>query len=144
MALKETSGTLLYRETEDGIEVLLVHPSGNYNRKLPWSIPKGLPEPEETLEEAARRETLEETGVVAEQLSELGFVDYTKSRKRVHCFVGKAPADAQPRCASWEVDRSDFVPIMDAIKLIHPDQAPFLLRLAEKIRDGSQEVISCD
>lgn len=137
MAYKETAGTLLYRETDDGIEVLLVHPSGNYNRKSPWSIPKGLPEPEETLESAARRETQEETGVVAEQLCEIGFIDYTRSRKRVHCFAGKAPAEAAPRCASWEVDGSQFVPLVEAMKLIHPDQAPFLVRLAERIRDSA-------
>ena len=39
--MKESSGTLLYRHGPGGLEVLLVHPSGNYNRKAPWGIPKG-------------------------------------------------------------------------------------------------------
>jgi predicted NUDIX family NTP pyrophosphohydrolase len=127
--MKETAGTLLYRHKKNKIEVLLVHPSGNYNRKSPWSIPKGLPEKSESLEEAARRETLEETGVKARDLKPLGHVDYTKSRKRVHCFFGLAPADANPTCASWEVDRAEFVSFEKAKKEIHQDQAELLKRL---------------
>src|SRR5882724_6353601 len=105
---KESSGTLLYRRREDRIEVLLVHPSGNYNRGKPWSIPKGIPDPGEALEAAARRETLEETGVVVGDLVSLESIFYRKSGKQIHCFAGPAPADACPSCASWEVDRSEF------------------------------------
>src|SRR6476659_5601557 len=100
----QSAGVLLYRGSGDALEVLLVHPSGNYNRKAPWGIPKGLVDGDEQAEAAARRETLEETGVVAGDLVDLGHIDYTRSRKRVHCFAGAAPADAAPRCASWEVD----------------------------------------
>src|SRR5262245_24343219 len=128
---KESSGTLLYRRASGELEVLLVHPSGNYNRGKPWSIPKGLPDPGEDLEAAARRETREETAVVAGQLQSLGSIQYQKSGKRIHCFAGPAPADASPSCASWEVDRSEFVPIDQARRCLHPDQVPFLDRLAE-------------
>lgn len=127
--MKETAGTLLYRLAGNDVEVLLVHASGNYNKKSPWSIPKGLPEPGETMEDAARRETYEEAGIVAGALQPLGYVDYKKSRKRIHCFVGKAPEDAQPRCASWEVDKSEFVTMDLARSLLHPDQREFLDRL---------------
>jgi len=109
--------------------VLLVHPSGNYNRKKPWSIPKGLPDPGESEEAAARRETQEETGVIAGPLTLLGDTVYLKSRKRVVCFAGPAPSDAAPFCASWEVDRAEFVPWEEARKLLHPDQQVFLERL---------------
>jgi predicted NUDIX family NTP pyrophosphohydrolase len=127
--MKQSAGTLLYRQGPDGLEVLLVHPSGAYNRKAPWSIPKGLPNDGDSLEQAARRETLEETGVVAGELVELGFMDYTKSRKRVFAFAGPAPPDAVPRCASWEVDQACFLPLERARALIHPEQAVFLDRL---------------
>jgi predicted NUDIX family NTP pyrophosphohydrolase len=127
--MKEAAGTLLYRKKAGNWEILLVHPSGNYNKKAAWSIPKGSPEPSESMEEAARRETLEETGVVAGSLVSLGFVEYTKSRKRVHGFAGEAPIDAKPWCASWEVDQSIFVAIDKAKELIHKDQAQFLKRL---------------
>jgi predicted NUDIX family NTP pyrophosphohydrolase len=127
--MKQSAGTLLYRRGEGGLEVLLVHPSGNYNRHKPWSIPKGLPDEGEELEAAARRETLEEAGVECDVLEALGSIDYRKSGKRIHCFAGAAPEGVAPRCASWEVDRAEFLSLDEARRVIHPDQAPFLDRL---------------
>jgi predicted NUDIX family NTP pyrophosphohydrolase len=132
--MKQSAGTLLYRQGSDGLEVLLVHPSGNYNRKAPWGIPKGEVDGDDGLEETARRETLEETGVAAGELMALGFIDYRKSRKRVFAFAGAAPADAAPRCASWEVDQASFVTLERARGIIHPDQAPFLDRLLDTLK----------
>ena len=130
--MKESAGTLLYRRRGDVLEVLLVHSSGPYNRHAPWGIPKGLPNEGEDLEAAARRETREETGVeMTGPLVPLGSMVYQKSRKRVHCFAGEAPADAQPRCASWEVDCAEFVTLDRGRELIHPDQRVFLDRLQE-------------
>lgn len=132
--MKQSAGTLLYREGPQGLEVLLVHPSGWYNKKKPWSIPKGLPDAGEDLESAARRETREEAGVEAGELHELGSIDYSKSGKKVHAFAGPAPADAAPRCASWEVDQARFVTLAEARTLLHPEQAPFLDRLTELLK----------
>jgi predicted NUDIX family NTP pyrophosphohydrolase len=128
--MKQSAGTLLYRTSAQGLEVLLIHASGAYNRKAPWGIPKGLPDEDEPdLENTARRETLEETGVIAGELISLGHADYTKSRKRIFCFAGPAPRDANPQAASWEVDQAAFLPIKEARERIHPDQAVFLDRL---------------
>jgi 8-oxo-dGTP diphosphatase len=127
---KLSSGTLLYRYLGDAIEVLLVHPAGNYNRRAPWGIPKGAPDPDEALEATARRETLEETGLdITQPLVDLGYVDYTRSKKRVHAYAGPAPEGAAPRCASWEVDKVEFIEITRARRVIHPDQAALLDRL---------------
>jgi predicted NUDIX family NTP pyrophosphohydrolase len=132
--VKQSAGTLLYREGPSGLEVLIVHPSGPYNRRAPWSIPKGVPDDGETdLAATARRETTEETGVTAGELTELGFIDYTKTRKRVHCFAGPASADATPRVASWEVDQARFVPVDEARRLLHPEQAVFIDRLLQHL-----------
>jgi predicted NUDIX family NTP pyrophosphohydrolase len=137
--LLQSAGTLLYRTSEaaragavsddEAWEVLLVHPSGAYNRRAPWSIPKGLPDPGESLEHAARRETLEETGVEAGALEELARVRYRKSRKEIVAFAGAAPEGAVARCASWEIDRAEFVSLARARDLLHPDQAAFIDRL---------------
>jgi len=129
--VKESAGTLLYRTGPKGLEVLLVHPSGAYNRRAPWSIPKGVPDKDGSLEDTARRETWEEAGVTSEQLFSLGYIDYRKSRKRIHCFAGPAPENAAPRCASWEVDQARFMPIDKARELLHPDQQAFVDRLVE-------------
>jgi predicted NUDIX family NTP pyrophosphohydrolase len=134
--VRQSSGTLLYRRTPAGLEVLIVHPSGPYNRKTPWSIPKGEPGEDADLEATARRETLEETGVAAGVLAPLGSITYRKSRKQVHCFAGPAPAGAAPRPTSWEVDRAEFVPVERARELLHPDQGPFVDRLLEHLRGG--------
>lgn len=125
----------MYRRTSGErpqLEVLLVHASGNYNRHKPWSIPKGLPDPGETLEQAARRETQEEAGVTpGAELTPLGSITYTKSRKEVHAFAGPAPADALPHPACWEIDQAEFLPLDEARRRLHPEQVPFLDRLIE-------------
>lgn len=133
--MRQSAGTLLYREGPQGLEVLLVHPSGPYNRRAPWSIPKGEPGDDPDLEATARRETLEETEVHAGTLTPLGHMIYRKSRKQVHCFAGPAPADADPRPASWEVDQARFVALAEAEELLHPDQRVFLERLRHHLRD---------
>ncbi len=130
MARKLSAGTVLYRVASGTVEVLLVHPSGAYNRHTPWGIPKGYPEEGESALQAARRETREETGIEAGQLTDIGTIKYRKSRKIVHAFAGPAPANATARCASWEVDGAAFMPVSQAVEIIHPDQLPFLERLA--------------
>lgn len=137
---KLSSGTVLYRIVDGAVEVLLVHPAGNYNRRAPWGIPKGAPDPEETLEATARRETLEETGLLIEgPLVDLGHVDYTRSKKRVHGYAGPAPEGATPRCASWEVDKAEFIEITRARRIIHPDQAALLDRLQSLLGRGTDD-----
>ena len=137
---KLASGTVLYRLQGDGsVEVLLVHPAGNYNRRAPWGIPKGAPNPDEALEVAARRETLEETGLVVDgPLVDLGHVDYTRSKKRVHGYAAAAPPGAAPKCASWEVDKVEFIELTRARRIIHPDQAALLDRLLRHLAEAAQ------
>jgi predicted NUDIX family NTP pyrophosphohydrolase len=134
--MKQAAGTLLYRNTPAGLEVLLIHASGWYNRKAPWGIPKGEIDEGESEEQAARRETFEETGVKPGPLFPLGEVRYTKSRKTVHAFAGPIPEGCEPRCASWEIDGAEFVPLEKARERIHPDQAAFLDRLVEALAKG--------
>lgn len=132
---KVSSGTLLYRKTGNELEVLLVKPSGPAAR-YGWSIPKGLSDDKETLEEAARRETFEETGCKPLSLTYLGYCDYSKSRKRVHCFGGELPPDQQPSAASWEVSEAKLLPVSKAREVIHSDQRKFLDMIQGLIYSG--------
>ena len=136
--MKKAAGIVMYRRKTELLEVLLVHPSGNYNRGKPWSIPKGLPDDGETLVETALRETREEAGVEATgMLTALGHIEYTKSRKQVYGFAVEAPLDVQPKPASWEVDEADFFPLEEARQRIHPDQRALLDRLEELLNGKS-------
>lgn len=127
--MKQSAGVLLYRRGERGLEVLLVHPAGNYNRRAPWSIPKGIVAPGESFEDAARRETAEETGILPGALTPLGDVILTKSRKQIHAFAGAAPEGALPSCQLSEIDRAEFVSLDEARKRLHPEQVPLVDRL---------------
>jgi predicted NUDIX family NTP pyrophosphohydrolase len=129
---KQSAGVLLYT---DDLRVLVVHPSGPYNKNAPYSLPKGEPNAVEALEAAARRETLEEVGVeVTGPLLSLGHVDYPKSKKRVFAWAAPLPPGASPRCASWEIDRAELVSAARARELLHKDQQAFVDRLLAALK----------
>lgn len=57
-ARPRSAGGLVWRASEEGIEILLVQPSGGR-----WGLPKGRIKPGEPAVDAALREVLEETGL---------------------------------------------------------------------------------
>jgi predicted NUDIX family NTP pyrophosphohydrolase len=131
-----SAGCLVTRETPEGTEVLLVHPRrATFQRPL-FGIPKGLVEEGEQLEDTARRETYEETGVRVRIRAPLGNVRQ-KSGKIVHAFwatVDPASAgaiDPQGRCRApdQENDVCRFYPLPKARTLMIPAQRELLDRL---------------
>jgi 8-oxo-dGTP pyrophosphatase MutT (NUDIX family) len=58
VSIIRAAGGVVSRQTPSGREILLVH----RRRYGDWSLPKGKPNPGESLEDAARREVREETG----------------------------------------------------------------------------------
>lgn len=63
---KIACGLLMFRTTNGRLEFFLVHPGGPFfkNKRIGvWSIPKGIPEPDEEKLTTAIREFKEETGI---------------------------------------------------------------------------------
>jgi predicted NUDIX family NTP pyrophosphohydrolase len=140
MPRKIAAGCLVRAELDGEVRYLVVHPSGRYNARAPYSIPKGIVEPGETPEAAAIRETLEETGIACRIVDSLGQIDYQKSRKTVIGFLAEAlapPPSTKVESIDWEIDRAEFLPAAEARERLHPDQRPFIdraLQLAERGR----------
>lgn len=148
-----SAGVLLFRTTDRGVEVLLVHPGGPFWRRKDagaWTIPKGEVQPGEALIAAARREFREETGWPAEgEAVSLGQVRLA-SRKVVHAWAIEGefdparlhsntfelewPPRSGTRQAFPEADKAAWFTVDEARQRIIAAQAPFLDALALHLR----------
>ena len=143
-----SAGIVLVRVVEGGAQALLVHPGGPFFAKKDlgcWSLPKGLVEPGESPEAAARREFAEETGHRAElgALFDLGVVTL-RSGKRVQAFAAHGDFDCAqlvsnqveleypPRSGRRirfpEVDRAQWATLEQARALLTPALVPLVER----------------
>jgi predicted NUDIX family NTP pyrophosphohydrolase len=134
------------------LKFLLVHPGGPFWSKKnegAWTIPKGEFEEEEEMQETAKRELCEETGINVEgPLIDLGYIKQ-KGGKTVFAFAYECPeCDGKINCTSFvdieypprsgkmikipEVDKGGLFTIVEAKKLINPAQYEFLEKI-EKI-----------
>ena len=155
-----SAGILLYRETDDGVRVLLAHPGGPFFAKKDvgaWTIPKGLVGADEELAAAALREFEEELGWRPEgELTPLGEVTL-KSGKRVIAFALRSHEEEAAMLArfapgvfrmEWppksgkmaefpEVDRVAFFSLDEARDKLNPAQGALLDMLAlSRKREG--------
>lgn len=145
------AGLLMCRVTSGRMEYFLVHPGGPYFRKKDvgaWSIPKGLPEKDEELLDTARREFFEETGISPSgTFHPIGSVRQ-KRGKVVHAWAFKGDWDPRggiicntfslewpPRSGKKmefpEVDKAEWFDYVAAVRMILPEQIPFLDRARE-------------
>jgi predicted NUDIX family NTP pyrophosphohydrolase len=149
---KQSAGILLYRRTQSGPEVLLVHPGGPFWAKRDegaWSIPKGLCEPGEDPLLAARREFAEETGF-APQGEPIALGTFRQSPGKditIWALEGDfEPAQLQSNSfrMEWppqsgrfeefpEVDRAAWMAPEEALKKIVKGQAPVLAALMRRL-----------
>jgi len=142
---KQSAGILVYRFTEQKLQVLLVHPGGPFWKKKDagaWSIPKGEFLKNEDALLAAKREFLEETG----QTIDGDFIKLKpvklNSGKTVHAWAvlgnldetnivsNTFPFEWPPKSGKMidipEVDRAEwFAPDVAKVK-INPAQAPLI------------------
>jgi predicted NUDIX family NTP pyrophosphohydrolase len=151
---RTSAGFLLYRLTDHGPEVLLVHPGGPFwaNKDAgAWSIPKGEYDEDEEPLAAARRELAEELGSVPPLGEPIDLGEVTqRNRKIVHAWAAEADFDPTtlksntfelewpPRSGQKqefpEVDRAEWFAPDEARTKINPAQAAFIDRLLERLR----------
>jgi predicted NUDIX family NTP pyrophosphohydrolase len=151
---KRSAGLLVYRRSDDGLEVLLVHPGGPFWARKDdgaWSIPKGEYEPSEDPLEVALREFEEELG--AEPPDVTGALPLGELRqpsgKVVSAWAVEGDLDVSDvRSNMFEMEwpprsgRTQEFPEVDRAGWFSPDQARrkllrgqigFLDRLAERL-----------
>ena len=147
---KRSAGTLPFRKSRNGLEVLLVHPGGPFWRNRDegaWSLAKGEYGEAEAPAAAARREFKEETGWdVTQDMQPLGEIRQAGG-KYLTAFAIEAAFDPKgfvsnkfdlewpPRSGRHqsfpEVDRVAWFSLAEARQKILPSQEPLLDRLVE-------------
>ncbi|MBT2420462.1 NUDIX domain-containing protein [Streptomyces sp. ISL-22] len=148
---KRSAGLLLFRRTDDGLEVLLGHMGGPFFAKRDagaWTVPKGEYEPDESSWEAARREFQEELGLPPPDGEAVPLGEVRQSGGKV-VTVWAVEADLDPATVvpgtfrmEWpprsgqtrefpELDRVEWLGLDRAREVVVKAQATFLDRLAE-------------
>ena len=134
-----SAGGVVFRVTEGVREVLLC---GRSSDGL-WALPKGTPEPGETLEHTARREVREETGVDVEIDAKVGDIKYWFSRPQEGVRYYKTvrhylmhPIGGDPSLHDHEFDEVRWFPVQEGLKLLTYQNEARILRMAIEMVDG--------
>jgi 8-oxo-dGTP diphosphatase len=144
LATVYAAGVLCWRETAEGIKVLLVR-RPDYGDV---SVPKGKLDPGELLPETAIRELLEETGVVATLGAPIGNVSYTAGgRPKFVQYWAAEVLGHQVETAKFtpndEISAVDWVPIAAAKKLVsYAHDRAMVTTLADRIKRGAARSFS--
>lgn len=110
-----SAGGVVYRWGENGLDILLC---GEHNPPS-WRLPKGTPNPGESLEETALREVEEETGLKVKQEAKIGKVSYwfaqqgVRYHKTVHFFL-MSPVGGDISSHDPEFDEVRWFPFEEA------------------------------
>jgi predicted NUDIX family NTP pyrophosphohydrolase len=148
---RHSAGLLLFRHTDNGLEVLLGHMGGPFFAKRDaraWTVPKGEYDPDEPAWDAARREFQEELGLPPPDGAAVPLGEVKQSGGKI-VTVWAVEADLDPTTVvpgtfvmEWpprsgrtqefpELDRVEWLDLDRAREVVVKAQAAFLDRLAE-------------
>ncbi|MDO0931254.1 NUDIX domain-containing protein [Streptomyces sp. DG2A-72] len=149
--MRTSAGLLLFRHTDQGVEVLLGHMGGPFFARRDagaWTVPKGEYEPDEPAWDAARREFQEELGLPPPDGEAIDLGEVRQTGGKI-VTVWAVEADLDPAAVvpgtfrmEWpprsgqtqefpELDRVEWFGLDRARAVIVKAQSAFLDRLAE-------------
>ena len=138
-----SAGGVVFRGGEHGTEIVLC---GRMHEGL-WALPKGTPEAGESIEQTARREVSEETGLGVEIIGDLGTIEYGFARpaqgvrfeKTVHHFLMKPNGEGRVEDHDHEYDRVEWFPSAEGLRVMtHRNEAVIVRRALDMIeREGA-------
>jgi 8-oxo-dGTP pyrophosphatase MutT (NUDIX family) len=133
-----SAGGVVYRRRGRRIEIVLVaRPAQNL-----WALPKGTPEPGESIEETAIREVAEETGLEVRIAAEIGKIQYwyavpqehVRIHKAVHHYLMEATG-GDVSLHDHEYDVVDWVDINEAVaRMSYPNERAIVEQAGALIR----------
>lgn len=126
---EKSCGAILFKREKGNIFLLLLHET----RSRFWSFPKGHMEEDETEEQTAVREVLEETGLQVELLPDFReSVEYSigvNKRKQAVFFLAEIQKD--PILCEGEIESYRWVSLAEVYAMLHGEYAVLLEQLAE-------------
>jgi 8-oxo-dGTP pyrophosphatase MutT (NUDIX family) len=136
-----SAGGVVYRQAARGVEILVCK-AVSYHK---WVLPKGWVDKGETLEQTARREVREETGVnarIVESLGEPEHYIYTSNGvrvfKRVHYFLMQYESGSE-KDHDHEMEDVRWVTMDEALAMLAYDGAKTMVRRAQSLLNPPQD-----
>ena len=145
-----SAGGLVFRSCGDSVETLLCarvrHGHQREDAPLTWRLPKGTPEHGETVEETARREVQEETGVHVNVLAPItsiryffvGHDDGVRYDKTVHFYLME-PHGGSTADHDAEFDVVEWRSYEQALELLEYDNERNVLKAARSLIEAYRQ-----
>ncbi len=141
----ESSGGVVFRRSDEDVEVALVAVRG---RDI-WCLPKGIIEKDEDIETTALREVKEETGVEGGILEKIGRISYwyymnrktVRARKTVNYFLMKY-ISGRTEDHDAEVDDARWFPLGNAVDTLKYKGEKDVMQKAKKMIEKRVETVS--
>ncbi len=139
-----SAGGVVYRDGARGIEIVLC---GRTPERL-WALPKGTPQPGESIRETAVREVTEETGLGVTIVRDLGTIEYGFARpaqgvrfeKIVHHFLLEPTGVGCVAEHDAEYDRVEWFLVQEALRVMtHRNETQVVRRALDAIEQAAEE-----